>query len=260
MFLRMHTRQVKIGCCGFPIARSRYFANLGVVEIQKTFYEPPSPEIARRWKSEAPEGFEFTVKAWQIITHEATSPTYKRLSIQLTQTQKRQLGSFKLTDMTSMAWQRMLEIARILGANKVLFQCPASFMPTAENKKRMKSFFKEIPRQGIVCIWEPRGDWKTKEIAEVCDELNLVHCVDPLAANGITSGLIYWRLHGIGSYRHRYSDHELYNLKRKLIEKIETSECREAYVFFNNLSMWDDSLRMKRLLLENPEERMINAT
>ncbi len=240
--------QIRIGCCGFPIARKKYFANLPVVEIQKTFYEPPSPDVARKWKDEAPQDFEFTIKAWQIITHESTSPTYKRLSIALTQSQRKQVGSFKLNDMTYMGWQRTLEIARILGANKVLFQCPASFLPTTENKKRMKSFFKEIPRKGIVCIWEPRGEWKTDEIAQICKELNLIHCVDPFVAEEVTSGLIYWRLHGIGGYRHRYSNDELEHLRGKLMEKIGKSQECEAYIFFNNLSMWDDSLRLKEML------------
>lgn len=242
----MDMGRIKIGCCGFPIARSKYFSNLSVVEVQKTFYEPPSPEIASRWRKEAPQDFEFTLKAWQIITHEPSSPTYKRLSIELSQSQRKQVGSFKLSDMTLMGWQRTLEIARILGATKILFQCPPSFAPTAENKKRMKAFFKEIPRQGIICIWEPRGEWRSEEIAHLCADLNLIHCVDPFMANQVTPGLIYWRLHGIGSYRHRYSDSELGELRRRLIDKSNSSQ---AYVFFNNLSMWDDALRLKQMLL-----------
>lgn len=71
--------EVKIGCCGFPVARRRYWEGLAAVEIQRTFYQPPRLETARRWRQGAPVDFEFTLKAWQLITHEASSPTYRRL-------------------------------------------------------------------------------------------------------------------------------------------------------------------------------------
>lgn len=33
--------KIKIGCCGFPVSRERYFRDFGVVEIHETFYQPP---------------------------------------------------------------------------------------------------------------------------------------------------------------------------------------------------------------------------
>jgi len=32
---------VRIGCCGFPIARNKYYKTFPVVEVQRTFYQPP---------------------------------------------------------------------------------------------------------------------------------------------------------------------------------------------------------------------------
>jgi len=69
----------KIGCCGFGIARPKYFETFSVAEIQQSFYQPPKPDTVKRWRDEAPIDFEFTLKAWQLITHEASSPTYRRL-------------------------------------------------------------------------------------------------------------------------------------------------------------------------------------
>jgi len=70
---------VKIGTCGFGrTKRPDYVKNLPVVEIQHTFYQPPMIETLEKWRRDVPEDFEFTLKAWQLITHEATSPTYKR--------------------------------------------------------------------------------------------------------------------------------------------------------------------------------------
>ena len=63
---------VKVGCCGFSVSMKKYFEKLKLVEVQKTFYEPPKIETAKKWKNSAPEGFEFTLKAWQVITHPPT--------------------------------------------------------------------------------------------------------------------------------------------------------------------------------------------
>jgi uncharacterized protein YecE (DUF72 family) len=238
---------VKVGCCGFPVAHPKYFKTFPVVEIQQTFYQPPKPETLRRWREEAPHDFEFTLKAWQLITHEARSPTYRRLRVKLEDSEKAQAGSFRPSDLVRGAWETTLEAARFLRADKVVFQCPASFEPTPENRDRMRRFFRAIDRHGILCIWEPRGKWRAGEVAELCRELNLVHCVDPFQAEAVTGGTRYYRLHGIGGYRHRYTDEEL--------EELPGRRSRDAatYFLFNNVGMWEDAARCHRRLAERTD-------
>ena len=65
--------------CGFTIGRGTYFRQFRVVEVQQTFYDPPAQTTLARWRDEAPPEFEFAMKAWQVITHLGTSPTYRRL-------------------------------------------------------------------------------------------------------------------------------------------------------------------------------------
>ncbi|HUW19226.1 MAG TPA: DUF72 domain-containing protein [Sedimentisphaerales bacterium] len=43
----------KVGCCGFPVARPEYFEQFSLVEIQQTFYQPPQPDTAKRWRDQA---------------------------------------------------------------------------------------------------------------------------------------------------------------------------------------------------------------
>jgi uncharacterized protein YecE (DUF72 family) len=45
-----------------------------VVEVQQTFYDPPQDETLVRRRRQAPPGFEFTLKASQLVTHDASSP------------------------------------------------------------------------------------------------------------------------------------------------------------------------------------------
>jgi len=241
---------VKVGCCGFGVSRQKYFQMFPVVEIQQTFYQPPKPDTIKRWRDKAPADFEFTLKAWQLITHEASSPTYRRLKMRLSETQKKQVGAFRWTDFVRRAWETTLEITQLLGANKIVFQCPASFSPTDENKDRMREFFSHIQFGNITCIWEPRGKWQDDEIAALCRELNLIHCVDPFKRDPalrepndcVTAGLRYYRLHGISSYRHQYSDQELHDLLQRCAKTAST------YFLFNNVSMWADAIRFKELL------------
>lgn len=40
------------------------------VELDTTFYGPPRPDTVSRWRSETPDGFEFTAKMPQTITHD----------------------------------------------------------------------------------------------------------------------------------------------------------------------------------------------
>jgi uncharacterized protein YecE (DUF72 family) len=139
------------------------------------------------------------------------------------------------------AWDRTLRFARLLGAEKVLFQCPPSFQPTSRNKDRMRRFFGGIEREGIVCLWEPRGRWERADVAALCRERGLVHAVDPLKGRPVGRGLRYWRPHGTGGYRHTHTDEELRRLAVML-------GGRPAYVLFNNVAMFDDARRFASLL------------
>ena len=68
---------------------------LKAVEVQHTFYQPPRVETLAKWRAEAPRGFEFTIKAWQLITHQPSSPTYRRLKRALTEEEREGAGAFR---------------------------------------------------------------------------------------------------------------------------------------------------------------------
>lgn len=87
-------RQVRVGTCGFPEAQARLFRDFGILEVQRTFYRPPRVTTAERWRREAPTGFVFTLKAWQLVTHEASSPTYRHRGVALSAAQRAQAGAW----------------------------------------------------------------------------------------------------------------------------------------------------------------------
>jgi len=233
--------QLKVGCCGFPRARRKYSEQFKLVEIQQTFYKPPAIGAAQKWRDEVPEDFEFTLKAWQEITHLPSSPTYRKAGLRIPAGDREwNYGFFKPSQEVFDAWQQTRGIARILRAKVIVFQCPPSFSPIPENVENMRYFFKHVDRGDFIFVWEPRGEWSQDTVLTLSRELDLVHCVDPLESKPACGKLRYFRLHGGRDYRHRYTDDELATLR--------DLTAGEAYVLFNNITMYDDALRFKHLV------------
>ncbi len=244
---------IKVGTCGWSVrgGRSAYYRTFPVIELQETFYNLMPLEKARKLREEAPQGFEFTMKVWQVITHPHTSPTWRRLK-EKPPGNLENYGFLKPTKENFDAWEKVREVAKELGAKVCVFQTPPSFGYSEENLRNVKEFFSSISRDGIVIAWEPRGSWNQKldVVAEVVNELGIVHVVDPLKRDSVSKHPVaYFRLHGLGpgevNYRYRYSDDDL----RKLCEivKVKYGGKDVVYVLFNNIYMAEDAKRFREI-------------
>lgn len=240
--LRVSTSKLRIGCCGFARAQAECFRDFSCVEIDSSFYRLPQLATAARWRAAAPADFQFTLKAWQVITHPASSPTYKRTPLDAHDRQH--CGGFGFNATIRWAWDETFAVARELQAALVLLQSPASFTPTKEHIGKLKQFFEKAKRGKFHVGWEPRGEWETGLVDALCRELDLVHVVDPFRqAPPVTGSIQYFRLHGVTGPKHRYTDVELGQLREF---------CRAkpvSYCLFNNLSMVKDAQRFTR---QNP--------
>ncbi len=226
---------IHTGCCGFALAQAKYFRKFSCVEIDTSFYRLPKLPTAARWRATAPAGFRFALKAWQVITHRATSPTYRHTP--LDDHDQQHCGHFGFNATIRWAWDATFAVACELDAAFVIFQCPASFTPTSEHVTGMKRFFEKAKRGKFQMGWEPRGTWKPEQISTLCRELDLVYVVDPFQTPPILTGKVqYFRLHGRISAQHRYSNEELAQL-RKFCQPTPVSYC-----FFNNSNMVRDAV------------------
>jgi uncharacterized protein YecE (DUF72 family) len=235
------TSHIKIGTCGFRANKAEYAEYLKTVEVQHTFYQPPQVKTLEKWRMEVPDNFEFTLKAWQIITHEAKSPTYKRLKKALTDQERFEAGAFKPTAIVREAWDVTLACARALRAGTVLFQCPASFKPTRENIGNFENFMEGVERGGLNFAWEPRGEWSASVIKSLCETHDLWHAVDPFAVPTTTPARCYFRLHGRTGFQYKYEEDELADLTELLPDD------GASYVFFNNRFMFEDALLFQKM-------------
>ncbi len=236
---------IKIGNCGwsylnakkyFPDWEKEFKSKLQVyaklfdlVEINSTFYRIPKLSTAKKWREEVDEineKFEFTLKVSQLITH------------------KDPFGKQSLW-----AFDQMKTLARRLRAKILLFQSPASFKPTEDNLEKARGFFEKIDREDFVLVWEVRWakDWTKEIVRRVFSELGIDQCVDPFRQDCFYArNVIYYRLHGFGKpsmYNYEFSEAELKTLANNVRQ-----QKKPVYVLFNNVSCYEDGLRLKGLL------------
>ncbi|WFO75777.1 DUF72 domain-containing protein [Desulfurococcaceae archaeon MEX13E-LK6-19] len=253
----MLQQKIWVGCCGFPVSRKKYYQHFKIVELQNTFYNLPSSEWARKFKEELPEEFIVSIKAWQVITHPSSSPTWKKMKDKPSGEIKN-YGWLKPTKENIDAWNKIVDLAKIIGAKFIVLQTPGSMPYNEESVRWVYQFFKEIisltPRE-IVIGWEPRGQWLTAnaihDLEKILNEYNVVHIVDLFKHEPVTRNLLYTRLHGIGkgevNYRYKYTDDDL-NRLANIIMKLGLSR---NYVLFNNVYMFNDALRFKEMLSQH---------
>jgi uncharacterized protein YecE (DUF72 family) len=236
----------RVGICGFCLSQAELFAKFRYLEVQQTFYWPPQLKTVERWRRTAPAHFEFTLKAFQAITHAYNHRTYRKARFGAEELA--QCGGFRDTPVVRSAWQLTHALAVALESKFVVFQCPPSFIATDENVGNVRAFFNWATRGTLRFAWEPRHEsWTRDLVAILCRELDLIHAVDPFEQACATGEPRYYRLHGtaLGGYRydynHIYTDSEFATLQQL---------CAGAatYCMFNNKQMATDASRFERAI------------
>lgn len=226
----MENLLIKIGCCGFPISKAKYYQNFSLVEVNSTFYNYPKLNVLSKWRDDAPSKFEFTVKAHQDVSH-----TYR----------------FSLPDCDK-AVDQMVEACKVLNSQILLIQTPASFKPDSINLSKIRRFFRKMRKHPVTWVWETRGsEWTAPQIKSLLEDLlkksSVIHCTDPFVNQPVhVEEIAYFRLHGLGDrmYYYQYSNEEL----QKLMETLQRFRKCRIYVLFNNLTMYIDALRFSEFL------------
>lgn len=251
--------EIRVGCCGWCIrgGKRAYYKHFTAIEVQETFYKLPRPQTVSKWLSDAPEGFKFCMKSWQVITHPPSSPTWKRAGIKVPKTKIDKYGFLKPTQENLEAWEKILEVAQAMRAEVCVIQTPAAFGYSPENFSNAEQFFSTIKRDNVALGWEPRGTWREHldVVKKLCDEHDMIHVVDPFRCSPVsTHGTAYFRLHGIGgkevNYRYKYTDQDLRELK-EIVEEMLKEGREKVYVFFNNVEMAEDAGRLVDVLMKS---------
>ncbi|GAA3037277.1 DUF72 domain-containing protein [Streptosporangium longisporum] len=126
-----------------PAKRLAYYASrFPVVEVDATYYHPPSLSTVQGWRDRTPPGFTFDIKAFSLLTGHPTRPAslYKDLRDALGAPPQRNLYLKDVPpEVTEEVWRRFLGTLEPLHASgrlgAVLFQFPPWF-PIGESARR----------------------------------------------------------------------------------------------------------------------------
>lgn len=244
-----------------------YAAIFPVVEVDSTFYAPPSPEVARLWVERTPPGFRMEIKSYGLFTGHPIRPAtlWKDLRSEIPQEhadKKNVYADHLPPELVDEAWARFdhalrpLHEAGKLGA--VVFQWPPWFTAKRANRERLEGLRGHLPDYAMA-VELRHGSWlsaadrdRTLELLEAQD-LTYV-CVDepqgfktsvPPVVEATTPDLALVRFHG----------HNVDNWQRKGISAAE----RFRYLYDEaELRAWvapikelDRSVRETHVLLNN---------
>jgi uncharacterized protein YecE (DUF72 family) len=115
-----------------------YARAFGTVEVDSTFYALPSTQTVEGWDRRTPEGFTFSLKLPQEITHVRA-----------------------LRDGSAALLAEFCARARLLGDKlaAVLIQLPPQFMAVPDNKQALREFLPQLPRDIRFSIEFRSADW-----------------------------------------------------------------------------------------------------
>jgi uncharacterized protein YecE (DUF72 family) len=247
-------------------ARLRFYASrFPLVEVDSTYYYPPSERNSVLWIERTPSHFTFNVKAYSLLTNHPTRPDslYADIRADLPALAKRFVYRDALPQPAQdEVWQRFrdalmpLHSAGKLGA--VLFQFPQWFTISRANKAYIEGCAARLPDFRVAVEFRHRS-WMSSENAEETLGFLQAHdlpyvCVDmpqgfessvPPVSAATTDDLAMVRFHGrnllawehkgdTASERFRY-DYPSAELK-EWVPKIEhlAEEARETHVLMNN--------------------------
>ena len=244
-----------------------YASRFPIVEVDSTYYFPPSEKNSALWIERTPKDFTFNIKAYALLTNHPTKTDslYKDVKESLPKelAEKRNVYRDKMpNELVLEVWQRFadallpLHSAGNLGA--VLFQFPQWFVISRANKAYILECQERLPDFRIAVelrhkTWmEQRNQEETlsflesHDIAYVCVDMpqGFDSSLPPVAA-ATSKELAMIRFHGrdpeawatksqraADRFRYEYSEKEL----REWVPKVEalSAEARETHVVMNN--------------------------
>lgn len=243
-----------------PDERLRFYASrFPLVEVDATYYAPPSEETAKLWAERTPEDFTFNVKAFSLLTQHPTKPGALYKDLRPDTTKNVYLKDFD-DAVVDQVWERFLSALNPLAdagkLGSLLFQFPQWFVIGKRNKEYVlscKSRCEPVP----ICVEFRNKSWMSEENqAETLDFLASYGipyvCVDmpqgftssiPPVVAATSPSLAVVRFHGhndaeweSGSVQRRfaylYSEQELRTWAPRLQELAGQAE--ETHVLMNN--------------------------
>jgi len=215
---------------------SRFF---NTVELNSSFYRPPSPAMAANWVKKTPDGFLFTVKLWQKFTH---PKMYRAATGEVAAISAADIDLFK----------RGIEpLVRSYKLGALLAQFPPSFINNSYGMQILGAVIRAFGEYHLAVELRHKSWSDDPATAVLLRENNVawVQIDEPKFASSIapevplTSDMAYFRFHGRNAadwwkgnvetrYKYLYSGSEMNELADKV--KSASQQTQVTFAFFNN--------------------------
>jgi uncharacterized protein YecE (DUF72 family) len=212
---------ITVGCAGFAVPATRYFKEYLFVEIQETHLAVPGPGTVRRWRREAPEGFEFALLGPRQIAQE----------------------DFRSGKVLESALEMLDGVAQELDAKIAVFAASPEFTASRPNKAALRDFLKLARERYATVVFEAPA-WKPDEAEGLAEETDTLAARDPLQAGLSKKPRAYYRLPGPAGRKSRYEDPAI----EKLAEIASGGLDQDATYVFANVDMFADAKRFKKAM------------
>jgi uncharacterized protein YecE (DUF72 family) len=209
-----------VGCAGFAVPATRYFKEYLFVEVQETHLAVPGPGTLRRWRREAPNGFEFALLGPRQIAQEG----------------------FRDGKVVETALKTLSDVAEELDAKTAVFAAPPDFTASRANRAALRDFLKNVKKQFETIVFEPGPAWKPDEADDLAEETKTLASRDPLQQGLSKRKVAYYRLPGPAGHKSRYEDPAI----ERLADIAGGGGVQEATYVFTNVDMFADAKRFKK--------------
>jgi len=227
------TSNLRLGCSGWsydewvgPIYKSTkesklaaYSKVFNLAEINSTFYRNPTKGMVHGWRRYSPDGFLFTAKIPQTVTHDKMLDVEKGVE----------------KDMRDFC-ELMKPLSDSGKLRCLLIQLPPRLRFQSD---KVKKFFEALPDDFEYAIEFRNHSWMCEDAYKLLKDFKIAYTIvdEPLLPPdiNITSNFAYVRWHGKGKrpwYNYKYGIEELKPWVPKL--KDIAKKTNEVYGFFNN--------------------------
>ena len=221
-----------------------YAQYFNTVEINSSFYRPPSPYAARAWAAKVPADFRFTAKLWQKFTH---PKMFEKATGQKAVLDDEDLRVFV---------EGVAPLAEAGKLGPILAQFPTSFRPEPDTLDYLEDLIRRLRAEGLSLAVELRHrEWTESDEARAIrafmedQDVAWVMIDEPRFKTSIrhvplTSPVGYFRFHGRNyqnwwrhgeaedRYNYLYTPDEQEHIAADVAEV--AGRTREAYAFYNN--------------------------
>jgi uncharacterized protein YecE (DUF72 family) len=211
-----------VGCAGFAVPATRYFKEYLFVEVQETHLAVPGQGTVRRWRREAPQGFEFALLGPREIAQEG----------------------FRSGKVVETALKTLGEVAVELDAKTAVFAAPPDFPHSRANRAALRDFLKDVRSKFETIVFETGPAWKPDDCDDLAEETDTLASRDPLQQGLSKRKVAYYRLPGPAGHKSRYEDPAI----ERLAEVAQGGSAQNATYVFTNVDMFADAKRFKRAM------------